>query len=1103
MSIELPYGVVDVFDPQVIVHSFGSRDAKTEQRYYLGPGARRLRVNLSALNRTRRQALVDQFAAAQGAYAPFDVTYRGATLSVYFAASRLDIQSVVDGSQYSSSFELIVAPPDPPSYTSAAVQTRFPDSGLQTALLDPVQEMIPLLTITPKGQSPHYFSDRTVAIDGNSYLARLASWDGIQQGLNSADQARFTIGNADRRYTTFVNEQNWYAADVQFALFHVGTLTKLNLWRGHIIPGGWNFDCGPDFKITAADGAYELRLAYPPRKITRQTFVFPTDNQPVHVGSGGSITATSVVADSGFGDPVQDIWVNDTVQPLRVNCTVLAGRDESEYYAAMGVVGRGPIGEFGTLPEIVGVTPVTNAYGTLDGQFNHGPGLYGLRRNLGGDPATGSETQLDNNPDQYSNRLGLDAVGSAPPTGYPVPDGVATMEIRRTDTKGIQPSNASTTHPMVAYVSKGNGGYVWTGTGPTYTRTWTPALTNPVWVAINVWLRGNKVGLSSQSTQEAYFCIPEAIAAAVVCDTVVDALVGTGTEKQFTWTGVIHDQKPLRDWLNEILSACLGYYTFAFGKLKIGLRWHSGASESFSVGNILLNSLQLSFPDAAYNHLTGTFADREYGYVSNTMEFIQQDHIDLVGMDLTSNINFSGVCTKSQASRVVTSLVREQVGGVGSDEWMKARKGSFSTTALALNVDCGTICSMVHEDLPTYVVDITIARPTTIANYGEFIVEGWTLNKDYSINIDWRTTTDAMYNMIIGDKPVDVSINLTPGDIDRLPGVFTFTPALYEYGSISIENCSLSSGSNRGLQSILAFPVFVDELTADVFVTLDADLDTTDPATFAVTVNPDQITTSAELEFVVGDYVLFGDPGHYEISLLTGISGSNWTMQRDWPGDAAPNAIFGSNRHAHPAGTKLFKCQIRKFTFNAATGDYDNITDTSAVPGRFDIALPNACVLAIVAAVRNGFGTSAFTVDNCALSTVPGMRTLQGGDFTFQKSGQMVVMDEIGISKRVQYKSGIRVVYATVDYAPSGAELLIQVKRQFGSVGAWYVIAALAIAEGAKISWDSSYPPGDRRIPYDNVWPPAILYPEDSLNYSIMQIGSTDSGSDLTVEVFT
>ena len=31
----------------------------------------------------------------------------------------------------------------------------------------------------------------------------------------------------------------------------------------------------------------------------------------------------------------------------------------------------------------------------------------------------------------------------------------------------------------------------------------------------------------------------------------------------------------MRDWIQEILTNCLGYYTFAFGKLKVGIRVNS------------------------------------------------------------------------------------------------------------------------------------------------------------------------------------------------------------------------------------------------------------------------------------------------------------------------------------------------------------------------------------------------------------------------------------------------------------------------------------------------------------------------------------------------
>jgi hypothetical protein len=39
---------------------------------------------------------------------------------------------------------------------------------------------------------------------------------------------------------------------------------------------------------------------------------------------------------------------------------------------------------------------------------------------------------------------------------------------------------------------------------------------------------------------------------------------------------------------------------------------------------------------------------------------------------------------------------------------------------------------------------------------GEFRVTGWRLKKDYSIDIQGRTVTDSMYDLVSGPKPADV-----------------------------------------------------------------------------------------------------------------------------------------------------------------------------------------------------------------------------------------------------------------------------------------------------------------------------------------------------------
>lgn len=978
--ITLPYGVVEIREPVVYVHRFGTRDTKTEQRFYAGPGERRLRVSLDDLAPADRTELLDQFEAASGSYDAFNIDLVGPSgstesLVVRFVVPRLEVQTLIDGSRWAAAFELVVDPGTPPSYTTASTETRFPGSSLQTALLNPVQEMIPLLVITTVGGTTHRVSNRACTVDGASYEAKLLDWDGIRQSLNGADQATFTLANANRSWTAAVNTENWHAADVQFALLHVGTLIKLNLWRGHVIPGGWESSGNHTMRVTAADGAYELRLAYPSAKITRQGgFVTPDDHQPVNLGKGRNrLTATSVVHETAYGRPVKDIWVNDSLAPLRVKCDILAGRDEREFYAALGIVGRGPIGAFGAVPIIEGGSAVH--YGTLDGQPNHGPGLYGVRRSLGGNPATGDETQLDSNPDAGSDILAIDESG-APLPAQPAPPGAAFLQIRRKDEPGIQPANATAEHEMIAFISQGNGGYIWTSG----VRSWVSGLTNLAWVAVNVWLRGIGVGTASSATQVQYFDVAAAEAFAATCATSVDALVGAGTEEQFRFTGILAEEKSLRDVLREILAGALGFYTFSFGKLRLGSRFHSGATEAFDAGNIILNSLSLGAAPAEFNSLTVSYADREYGYQTNALEFRETDHITAIGQELKATLNVAGVATKSQAARLAISLVREQLGGADAAEWALARRISFTTTVLALNVDCGTVCSLTHDDMPSS------AEIGVDPNYGEFIVESWTLNRDLSITIEGRTTTDKMYDYVYGNKPTDVPVNLPPGLVDKLPGLFLYTPIVKNIGFLTLSDCSVTDGANRGLRQATVFLAYVDRLEPDNWVTLDSSLGTGDPATFDVTPN-------GTVSFAVDDFVLFDDAAGYEIARITAKVSDTWTLQRSWPGNDPAEAIFESLRVAHAAGIRLYRLKLQKFSFSATGGTFEDSDDTGTIPTELPCQISDARVVAVIASAANGYGYSDWVVYNLAAgldtsnmeayATPPGEVTIDSADYEY------------------------------------------------------------------------------------------------------------------------
>jgi hypothetical protein len=349
---------------------------------------------------------------------------------------------------------------------------------LKDALLPQVQQMIPLIKIQPlqSGYAAIYVSDRRCTVGSQSYLPRLVDFDGISQSMgNEADQATFTFGNADRVMRDLANDVDLFRASIEFSLFHVGTAIKLDLWKGDVV--NWQFDSGPEFKITAADGLYELNLPYPTRKISRSCWKafnvgacpystagamdlvhFPagdatqcdkgydTDNgclahgmkryygaviaEPQGVtikdnstgvfGFGrSSLTSVSLVADSIYDQVIPEVY---TDSEMPVNCKVAAGRDESDYYETMGIVGEGPIGGYTDAHyEDLNGNPVgKDAAGavfvgsTLDGQAQHGwpnnPTL-GIRQVLGADPAgTTDFFSLD----QSGNQTGGAGARSAP-----------------------------------------------------------------------------------------------------------------------------------------------------------------------------------------------------------------------------------------------------------------------------------------------------------------------------------------------------------------------------------------------------------------------------------------------------------------------------------------------------------------------------------------------------------------------------------------------------------------------------------------------------------------------------------------------------------------
>ena len=450
------------------------------------------------------------------------------------------------------------------------------------------------------------------------------------------DEADFTLGHADRVLTELAKATDLLRARVEFSVYHVESGTKLDLWAGYVT--GYTHDEGVEFGLTAEDGLAALGYSYPRRKATRQCWkrykdginctassglttcnkswsdcqarsntpqfggilteaqsVRIKDNSSGFFGLGrNSITSTSILDENLYGRVLPEIF---TDSDMPVAAQIVASRDESEFFTALGVVGDGPLGAYAESGHL------------LDNQPHHGPGSLGLRTSLGGSPSN-------------NDLFNIDQVGGGEAQYRAA--GTAFVQIRRMDAKGQQYTRPSE-HEMTAVVRQGRTGWVWSGPGSRSSAL----LTNPVWVAVNVLLRALGIEAASASTQEQYFDVAAAVAASAVCNATVTPLVGGGSVTQFQFQGVLADEKPAREWIQEILNNCCGYFTWRFGKLKLGVRLHSGSAEggAYGVGNVVMGTLQVERRTPQFNHLTASYAEREKKFAANSVLFYDEDHV--------------------------------------------------------------------------------------------------------------------------------------------------------------------------------------------------------------------------------------------------------------------------------------------------------------------------------------------------------------------------------------------------------------------------------------------------------------------------------------------
>src|ERR1035437_2087065 len=175
LTTQYPFGFS--VERPVIVHRFGSLDAKQEQRYYVGIGPRKFQFKHQNLNWAETNQLKAFWESMQGPWKAFTYTVPnpgGSTTGVLvtFEQPPISFEYLRNAVQVGLNLIEVVDPTQAPTYTINSTCLRFPSTALSTALLSEVQQIIPLVHIRVRESAVPdiYVSDRRVTVGGQLYL---------------------------------------------------------------------------------------------------------------------------------------------------------------------------------------------------------------------------------------------------------------------------------------------------------------------------------------------------------------------------------------------------------------------------------------------------------------------------------------------------------------------------------------------------------------------------------------------------------------------------------------------------------------------------------------------------------------------------------------------------------------------------------------------------------------------------------------------------------------------------------------------------------------------------------------------------------------------
>ena len=300
---------------------------------------------------------------------------------------------------------------------------------------------------------------------------------------------------------------------------------------------------------------------------------------------------------------------------------------------------------------------------------------------------------------------------------------------------------------------------------------------------------------------------------------------------------------------------------------------------------------------------------------------------------------------------------------------------------------------------------------------GEFRVVSWKLNKDFSIDVQGRTTTDSMYDLVAGPKPADVEPTPVPEEIlydTGVPGVVTGTPKLSDYGTYrrwTISRCSRTTSGNMNIVSAHEIAMglyYVDELAADLWASIDAAIDAGHRSGYGGLHGQSGHGARVQGGRLRG-VQRRGEESGRRVSAVVRVRADRRARQRRamwcppatsnsseaYPGvDRGLRARSARSGAPHAKGIRFFKLDTKTFTYSVKKGFFR----TPGLPARVEAKLPSACVVAVLVGVANNFGYGPFTVFPLAHHSepfMPGDRTCNGGAYTFQIPGALAVADNV------------------------------------------------------------------------------------------------------------